>query len=70
MAADLAVTAVSPDGAIEAVEHRGRPNATAVQWHPEYVACTAENNKIAPKVAESALQGKETEAFGAIIFAR
>lgn len=44
VAADLAVTAVSPDGVIEAVEHRSRPNVMAVQWHPEYFACTAEKD--------------------------
>ena len=31
---DLAVTATSPDGVIEAVEHR-RADIVAVQWHPE-----------------------------------
>lgn len=44
MAADLAVTAVSPDGVIEAVEHRSRPNVMAVQWHPEYFACADEKD--------------------------
>lgn len=44
VAADLAVTAVSPDGVIEAVEHRIRPNVMAVQWHPEYFACADEKD--------------------------
>ena len=44
VAPDLAVTAVSPDGVIEAVEHRDRPNVMAVQWHPEYFACADEKD--------------------------
>ena len=44
VAPDLVVTAVSPDGVIEAVEHRDRPNVMAVQWHPEYFACADEKD--------------------------
>ena len=44
VAPELAVTAVSPDGVIEAVEHRDRPNVMAVQWHPEYFACADEKD--------------------------
>ena len=32
--ADLVVTAVAPDGIVEAVEHR-HADILAVQWHPE-----------------------------------
>ena len=31
----LAVAALSPDGLVEAVQHRTRENLFAVQWHPE-----------------------------------
>lgn len=44
VAPELAVTAVAPDGVIEAVEHRDRPNVMAVQWHPEYFACADEKD--------------------------
>jgi putative glutamine amidotransferase len=40
LAAPLAATAFSPDGAIEAIEHRERP-IYAVQWHPERQRGTA-----------------------------
>jgi putative glutamine amidotransferase len=32
---DLTVAALSPDGLVEAVQHRTRENLFAVQWHPE-----------------------------------
>ena len=36
-AADVRVTAVAPDGVIEAVEVPGRRYAIGVQWHPEWM---------------------------------
>jgi putative glutamine amidotransferase len=38
LAPGLAVSAVAPDGVIEAVEGRGTPWLVAVQWHPENLA--------------------------------
>jgi putative glutamine amidotransferase len=38
LAPALAVSAVAPDGVIEAVEGRGTPWLVAVQWHPENLA--------------------------------
>jgi len=35
LAVDLAVAALSPDGLVEAVQHRTKENLFAVQWHPE-----------------------------------
>jgi putative glutamine amidotransferase len=35
LAVGLAVAALSPDGLVEAVQHRTRENLFAVQWHPE-----------------------------------
>ena len=37
LADGLTVTAVAPDGLIEAVEVSGHPFALAVQWHPEHL---------------------------------
>ena len=38
IAADLVVTARSPDGVVEALESRGEGWTLAVQWHPERTA--------------------------------
>lgn len=35
LASDLMAVAFSPDGLVEAVSHRDRPDVFAVQWHPE-----------------------------------
>lgn len=32
---DIAITAMAPDGVIEAIEVKGAPFALGVQWHPE-----------------------------------
>jgi len=37
IAHDLAVSAVAPDGVIEAIEDRSRRFFIGVQWHPEYL---------------------------------
>jgi putative glutamine amidotransferase len=37
VAAGLAVSAVAPDGVIEAIESRAHPFFLGVQWHPEFL---------------------------------
>lgn len=36
-APDFVVSAVAPDGVIEAIEHPDRPELLLVQWHPEHL---------------------------------
>jgi len=41
LGAGLVVAGTSPDGVIEAIEHRDRPGVLGVQWHPELLADSA-----------------------------
>ena len=42
VAADFVVSAVSPDGVVEAIEHPDRTFCVGVQWHPENFVKTGE----------------------------
>lgn len=33
---DLIITAIAPDGVVEAIEHQSLPFCLGVEWHPEY----------------------------------
>ena len=39
---DLVVSAIAPDGIVEAIEHRTHPYCVGVQWHPENFVATGE----------------------------
>jgi putative glutamine amidotransferase len=42
LGADLVVSAIAPDGIVEAIEHRTHPYCVGVQWHPENFVGTGE----------------------------
>lgn len=44
---DLLATQTAPDGVIEALEHRTRPNILGVQWHPERTGLLPEKEGLA-----------------------
>jgi putative glutamine amidotransferase len=62
LADDFVVSAVAPDGVIEAIEHRDRPFCIAVQWHPENYWATGEFAALFVQFVEAARTYAATRA--------
>ena len=62
LADDFVVSAVAPDGVIEAIEHPGRPFCIAVQWHPENYWATGEFAALFVRFVEAARTHAATRA--------
>ena len=50
----LVVSAVAPDGVIEAIEHPGQRFCLGVQWHPEYLVSAGDRQILAAFLAAAA----------------
>lgn len=60
----------APDGVVEAIELPGSPHVVAVQWHPELLEDTPEQQGLFRQLVEHAAERREQRAGGADLSGR